>query len=168
VTINLFVQEDRSPSGTGRAQFQTHTSEPDTTATGTANMMVDPTNYRPPILAGQSERPLLAPSPQRVADRCDDREDSPRRAYDSPDDDWHGSATNTGQPGATPIQHRRDAGHEQDRHRNDADHESNPQGFVATARVPERGEGHDPSGEGKYDEDRYEYDRSPGATKGRI
>jgi len=24
VTINLFVQEDRSPSGTGRAQFQTH------------------------------------------------------------------------------------------------------------------------------------------------
>jgi hypothetical protein len=24
VTINLFTQEDRSPSGTGRAQFQTH------------------------------------------------------------------------------------------------------------------------------------------------
>jgi len=24
VTINLLLQEDRSPSGTGRAQFQTH------------------------------------------------------------------------------------------------------------------------------------------------
>jgi hypothetical protein len=44
VTINLLLQEDRSPSGTGRAQFQTHTSEPDTTVTGTNNVMVDPTN----------------------------------------------------------------------------------------------------------------------------
>src|SRR6267142_4739065 len=45
VTINLFMQEDRSPSGTGRAQFQTHANDQrasDRNVQGTTNTMVDP------------------------------------------------------------------------------------------------------------------------------
>ena len=47
VTINLLLQEDRSPSGTGRAQFQTHANDQrasDRNVQATTNTVVDPTN----------------------------------------------------------------------------------------------------------------------------
>jgi len=50
VTINLFVQEDRSPSGTGRAQFQTHANEQrasDRNVQATTNNTVDPRTTHP-------------------------------------------------------------------------------------------------------------------------
>ena len=50
MTINLFVQEDRSPSGTGRAQFQTHTNEQrasDRNVQATTNNTVDPRTTHP-------------------------------------------------------------------------------------------------------------------------
>src|SRR5206468_9589942 len=53
VTINLFVQEDRSPSGTGRAQFETHalTRKPNRNVPGTTNTTVDPKPLHPSSLA---------------------------------------------------------------------------------------------------------------------
>ena len=45
--IILFLQEDRSPSGTGRAQFQTHANQQrvsDRNVHTTNNTTVDPTN----------------------------------------------------------------------------------------------------------------------------
>ena len=50
MTINLFVQEDRSPSGTGRAQFQTHANEQRTSngnVQATTNTTVDPNQLAP-------------------------------------------------------------------------------------------------------------------------
>jgi hypothetical protein len=50
VTINLFEQEDRSPSGTGRAQFQTHANEQRTSngnVQAATNTMVDPHELPP-------------------------------------------------------------------------------------------------------------------------
>jgi hypothetical protein len=50
VTINLFLQEDRSPSGTGRAQFQTRVNdqrETDWNVQATTNTMVDPNELAP-------------------------------------------------------------------------------------------------------------------------
>jgi hypothetical protein len=47
VTINLFAQEDRSPSGTGRAQFQTRANDQrasDRNVQATTNTTVDPSN----------------------------------------------------------------------------------------------------------------------------
>jgi len=57
VTINLFAQEDRSPSGTGRAQFQTHANKQrasDRNVQATNNTTVDPHEQAPPILTGSS------------------------------------------------------------------------------------------------------------------
>ena len=50
MTINLFLQEDQSPSGTGRAQFQTHANEQrasNRNVQATTNTTVDPNQAAP-------------------------------------------------------------------------------------------------------------------------
>jgi hypothetical protein len=70
VTINLFVQEDRSPSGTGRAQFQTHANEqrtPNGNVQATTNTTVDPNQLAPTHPHWAIWRGLIGP--RQVAER---------------------------------------------------------------------------------------------------